>query len=229
MQLRPLVRRTFRKYWFDPAKARFHFIHIPKNAGEAVRDALFFRRDVSLSSPFHYRYVDIAGIVGRHLQFFAIVRNPWARTASRYRFAKENAKRWMPDDPRRQYIELASFDDFIRDRRILPIPEHPGQPWMGPLSSWFNQLEWIRDENGAVACQCLRMEHLQEDLDAYFGRTVRLRLRNVTRSRSDYRTMYSEHLASLVADYFKEDIEHFGFGFEGPATRNFFRRDEKGR
>jgi hypothetical protein len=229
MQLRTLVRRSFRKHWFDPAKARFHFIHIPKNAGEAVRDALFFRREVSLSSPFHYRYIDIADSVGRHLEFFAIVRNPWARTASRYLFGQENAKRWQADDPRRQYIERATFADFVRDRRVLPIPEHPGQPWMGPLSSWFNQLEWIRDENGVVACQCLRMERLQEDLDAYFGRNVRLRFRNVTHSRSDYRTMYTDDLASLVADYFKEDIDHFGFEFEGPATRNYFRRERTGR
>jgi len=220
MRLRARVKRTIRKYWFDPDKAKFHFIHIPKNAGEAVRDALYLRRDVSLSSPFHYRYVDIVAKAGRQLRYFAVVRNPWSRTVSRYQFARQTAARWPVDDPRRLYIEKATFADFIRERRIFEIPEHPGQPWMGPLSSWFNQLEWIRDENGNIACECLRMEHLGSDLQAFFGRSVNLRPRNVTQSRTDYRSMYTDETASLVASCFKEDIDHFGFQFDGPATRN---------
>ncbi len=222
MRFRSLARRAFRKAWFDPARARYHFIHIPKNAGEAVRDALFFQRDVSLSSPFHYRYVDIAGKVGRQLRYFAVVRNPWSRTASRYKFAVQNAPRWPADDPRRQYVEKATFTDFVMDRKVFPIPEHPGQPWMGPLNSWFNQLEWVRDESGNVACDCLRMETLDRDLPAYLARPLRLRKRNVTRKRSDYRDMYTDEIAEVVADVFREDIAHFGFTFDGPAVRNVF-------
>jgi hypothetical protein len=224
MQLRSVVRRAVRKVWYDKRRARFHFIHIPKNAGEAVRDALYLERDVSLSTPFHYRYKDIADSVGRHLRFFAIVRNPWSRTASRYQFALQCAPRWSESDPRRQYIVNATFADFVRQRKILPIPEHPGQPWMGPLSSWYNQLEWIRDERGSVVCDCLRMEKLHEDLPAYLGRTIRLKQRNVTKSRQDYRAMYTDELAGIVEQLFREDIDHFGFTFDGPATRNILAR-----
>lgn len=222
MRLRSLARRTARKLGLGRRNASFHFIHIPKNAGEAVRAALQLESDVSLSSPYHYRYVDIADEVGRGLRFFAVVRNPWSRTASRYQFGRQNAARWPAGDPRRTYIERATFADYVRDRKVLPIPEHPGQPWMGPLSSWFNQLDWVRDENGAVACDCLRMESLDADLAAYLGRHIDLPRRNVTRSRFDYRAMYTDELATVVADCFKDDIEHFGFRFEGPATRNFW-------
>jgi hypothetical protein len=223
MGMRARVREITRQVWVDQRHARYHFIHIPKNAGESVRDALYLQRDISLSTPFHYRYVDIADRVGRHLRFFAIVRNPWSRTASRYHFGRQNAFSWPPGDPRRRYIERATFADYVRDRRILPIPGHPGQPWMGPLSSWFNQLEWVRDENGAVRCDCLRMEYLAEDLSAYLGRRVGLRRKNETKQRYDYRAMYTDELAEIVAKTFREDIEHFGFAFEGPATRNCFR------
>ena len=222
MSLRTVVRRAVRKVWHDKRHARFHFIHIPKNAGEAVRDALYLQRDVSLSTPFHYRYIDVADSVGRDLRYFAIVRNPWSRTASRYQFARQCAASWPEGDPRRQFIANATFDDFVRQQKILPIPEHPGQPWMGPLSSWFNQLEWIRDENGSVVCDCLRMERLNEDLPAYLRRTLRLSQRKVTRSRQDYRAMYSDDLAGIVEQLFREDIDHFGFKFDGPATRNTF-------
>lgn len=222
MRLRSLAKRTARKFGLARRKASFHFIHIPKNAGEAVRAALELEADVSLSSPYHYRYVDIADTVGRELKYFAVVRNPWSRTASRYQFARQNAVRWATDDPRRLYIDRATFADFVKDRKVLPIPEHPGQPWMGPLSSWFNQLEWVRNEHGAVACDCLRMECLAADLQSYLGRRVELPKRNVTRSKFDYRAMYTDELAEVVAETFSEDIDHFGFQFEGPATRNYW-------
>jgi len=226
MRLKTVGRRVLRRFVYDERRARFHFIHIPKNAGESVRDALYLQGDVSLSEPYHYRYVDIADKVGRQLRFFAVVRNPWSRTASRYHFAKQNAPRWPAGDPRRNFIENATFADFVRERKILPIPEHPGQPWMGPLNSWFNQLEWLRDESGKVACDCLRMEHLSEDLPAYLERPVRLRSRNVTRAPYDYRSMYTDELAAIVAAFFKDDVEHFGFAFDGPATRNVLRASQ---
>jgi hypothetical protein len=220
MNLRSAFLHAIRRIRYDHRNARYHFIHIPKNAGQAVRDTLSLQPDVSLGMPLHCRYIDIADQVGRDLRFFAIVRNPWSRTASRFHFGKQNALRWSRDDPRRQFIEGATFADFVTQQRVFSIPEHPGQPWMGPLSSWLNQLVWIRDEYGEVACDCLRMETLDVDLPAYLGRRLALRRRNVTQSRYDYRSMYTDDLAQIVANLFREDIEHFGFDFDGAATRN---------
>ncbi len=185
-----------------------------------MRVALRKRRDVSLSRPYHYRYVDVADTVGRDLQFFCIVRNPWSRTASRFAFGKQNCRKWPETDPRRVYIENASFADFVKDRKIFEIPEHPGQPWMGPLNSWFNHLAWIRDENGEVVCDCLRFEFLEEDIIEYFGDAIEVPHRNATKQRYDYRKMYDDELAEIVAEEFKEDVEYFGFSFDGAATRS---------
>lgn len=201
-------------------RCRYHFIHIPKNGGNTVRQALKRRRDVSTTDPYHYRYRDIADEVGRHLQFFCIVRNPWSRTASRYEFAKQNFANWAEDDPRRLYIATASFEDFVRDRKMLPIPRHPGKPWMGPMNSWFNQLEWIKDENGDVQCDCLRLEYLSQDICRYFDDSIELPNANATRRRYDYREMYNDSLAETVAEIFRDDIDYFGFQFDGAATRN---------
>lgn len=222
MRLRSHVKRALRWCRYSRRNAVYHFIHIPKNAGEAVRDALYWQRDVSLSSPFHYRYVDIADEVGRELRFFAVIRNPWSRTASRYQFARQNALRWAADDPRRQFIQKATFRDFVVEQRVFPIPEHPGKPWMGPLSSWYNQLEWIRDERGIVSCECIRMESLEKDLTSLLGRNIQLRQRNVTQSRYDYRDMYTDETRDIVGRLFRDDIDYFGFTFEGPAARNVF-------
>jgi hypothetical protein len=96
---------------------------------------------------------------------------------------------------------------------------------MGPLSSWFNQLEWLQDERENVACACLRLEHLDKDLPAFLQRPVALRRANATRTTYDYRSMYTDELAAIVERLFRDDIEHFGFTFDGSATRNVFVLD----
>ena len=199
---------------------KYHFIHIPKNGGNTVRFALKKMKDVSVTRPYHYRYIDIADEVGRDLQFFCITRNPWSRTASRYEFAKQNFQKWDENDPRRVYMSKATFEDFVRDQKVFPIPKHPDQPWMGPMNSWFNQLEWIRNEGGEVVCDCLRLEFLTTDLEDYFNRKFDLPRKNVTKNSYDYRAMYTDELAVIIATAFKDDIEYFGFDFDNPATRN---------
>ncbi len=44
----------------------------------------------------------------------------------------------------------------------------------------------------------------------------------MTQSRYDYRSMYTDELAEIVARLFRDDIDYFGFTFDGPATRNTF-------
>ena len=220
MGLKSSLRSAIREHWFDKRNFRYHFIHIPKNGGVSVRHALELQSDVSLSNPYHFRYIDIAEEVGRQLRFFSVVRNPWSRTASRYHFGRQSAGNWPESDPRRQYLATATFADYVKDQRVLPIPEHLNQPWMGPLSSWFNQLEWLRDESGRVVTDCLRLESLTSDLSEYLGRSISLADKNAAHARYDYRSMYNDELTEIVAETFRDDIEHFGFSFDGSATRN---------
>jgi hypothetical protein len=227
VNIRRTIRSAFRRAFFDRNSYRYHFIHIPKNGGESVRFALELHKDISLSTPFHFRYVDIVDELGPELKYFCIVRNPWSRTASRYMFGKQNANRWSDDDPRRKYILSTSFESFVKDQHIIPIPEHPGMPWMGPLSSWFNQLEWMKDKDGRVMCDCLRLECLDEDLSAYLNRETRISRQNVTNTRYDYRSMYDEELKQIVAETFEEDIDYFGFDFESGATKNIVSLDPR--
>ncbi len=195
-----------------------HFIHIPRNGGSAARHAV--GSFVSISSPYyHFRYRDIADKLPNTLIFFSIVRNPWSRTASRYLYARRNSVTWSSKDPRRSYIQAVSFSDYVRDHRVFEIPDHPGQPWMGPMTSWFDQLEWLTDSAGTVVCDCLRFESIERDISDYFGRRVSVKKRNNVKQ-YDYRSMYTDETAGVVAEMFRADIEYFGFDFEGAATRN---------
>lgn len=213
---------TLNLSWLRRGDYKYHFIHIPKNGGNSLRNALKKRGDVSFSRPFHYRYIDVVDKLGTELKYFCVVRNPWSRTASRFIFGKQNAAKWGNTDPRKQYILNATFEDFVRDQKIFDIPKHPGQPWMGPLSSWLNQLEWIYDKDRNVACDCLRLEKIDEDLANYFGEIIKVPRENVSKIRQDYRDMYNDETRKIVAELFRDDIEYFGFTFDGTATRNFY-------
>jgi hypothetical protein len=115
----------------------------------------------------------------------------------------------------------ASFEDYIVDRRVFSIPGRPDQAW--PLSLWIDQLAWITDVTGGVAGDCLRLESLNEDLSAYFGRRISVSRTSLLRTAPyDYRSMYSPRTIQAVADTFARDIQHFGFDFEGPAVRNTY-------
>lgn len=202
------------------SKFTHHFIHIPKNGGMAIRSALQNRGGVVLTDEFHFRYVDVINPENQHLQFFCVVRNPWSRTASRFQYAKQRASTWSTEDPRRIYIENASFEDFVKDRIIFDGKFAPSKPWLGPLNSWFNQLLWIKDEKNNVSCDCLRFENLNADLSGYFQEHLELPSHNVTPNAVDYRTLYTSELVDEVTEFFADDIAYFGFDFESSARQN---------
>ncbi|MEQ1856289.1 MAG: hypothetical protein ABL963_07460 [Longimicrobiales bacterium] len=202
----------------DPRPKTRHFIHIPKNGGMAVRLALALK-GVALERPLHSRYVDLEPKTGR--RYFCVVRNPWSRTASRYLYTKRNAAEWPDTDPRRQYIESVTFEQYIDDRRVFPIPGQVDRAW--PLSLWIDQLDWITDRKGSVAGDCLRLEELDGDLSAYFGRHINVQRASLFRTGPyNYRSMYSARAIQAVADAFARDIDHFGFDFDRGATRNTY-------
>jgi len=186
----------------------------------AIRSALQQRGSVVLTDEFHLRYRDVTNPKNGDLCFFCVVRNPWSRTASRFQYAKQRAKGWADDDPRKLYIQDISFERFVKDKKIFSGKSAPAHPWLGPLNSWFNQLFWIEDEDSNVKCDCLRFETLSDDLSAYFEEKLELPANNVTTNAVDYRTLYTSKLVDDVAEFFADDIAHFDFDFESSARKN---------
>ena len=43
-------------------------------------------------------------------------------------------------------------------------------------------------------------------------------------NRIDYRDFYNDTTKQIVSDWFKEDIDFFGFTFEGSATKNIWNK-----
>lgn len=202
------------------------FIHIPKNAGVSLRSA-FRRFDfVKVTIPYHMRVRDLIEQNQENRDYFGVVRNPWSRVASRYFYAKRKCIKWRPDDPRRVFVEKSSFKDFVMFQPSFDIPQHPGKPWLGPFANWFDQLDWLSDGNGIVVAQCLRFEHLGDDLCEFLGRQINLPVSNRSSHSIDYRKLYTPDMYDAVLKRHQRDIDYFGFDFEGGAKKNFYKKKE---
>jgi hypothetical protein len=232
----PRIRAYFDYY---TGKARFLFVHIPKNAGVAMRKSPLLRGRLVGAEPhfhrsrsytrqllktmkangehhgFHHaRMIDIHPSVRRRLQPVGVVRNPWSRVVSRFRFAQLAMKNGAsPAD-----YAASTFEEFLEERHVYGGRDFY---WHRAIRGWYCQADYVVDEQGEIAVDLLRQEHLGDESMRYFSLTEAPRRRNVSGPQSrDYREYYTTKTIQIVADWYAKDIETFGFDFDTSATRN---------
>ncbi|MFN0114332.1 MAG: hypothetical protein ACKVPY_06615 [Paracoccaceae bacterium] len=220
-------------------RAKWLFIHIPKNAGVTMRKApelsgrLIGAEPWFLKSPAyrravletmrergehhgfqHARWRDIRPEVTAALRTVAVVRNPWARTVSRWRFAVTA----MDQGVSAPGYAAASFEAFLEERHVYG---HLPHYWHRAIRGWYPQADYVTDEAGLRRTDVLRMERFDQDAGRYFGLAGPLLQRNRSKSGSaDWRSHYDARTIGIVAEWYARDIEFFGFDFDTPATRN---------
>lgn len=219
--------------------ARWMFIHIPKNAGVSVRKTKELGGRLLSANPYfhrsraytrsvsetmqqlgehhgfqHARWRDLHPKVTQRLTSVAIVRNPWARTVSRWRFACLAVEQGKAQSD----YAAPSFEAFLEERHQWGGREYF---WHRAIRGWYPQSDYVTDGKGVIRCDILRLEDLDSEAARYFGLRHPLRKRNLTgRKSSDYRDFYTPQTIQIVADWYASDIEVFGFDFHTPATRN---------
>ena len=237
----PITIRKLRAFIaYNTGLARWLFIHIPKNAGSTMnRHRELYYRMVKVHPMFlasadyrneldrimnrddehpgynHARWRDVREDVRRNLQAVAVVRNPWARVVSRYRFAltaMESGRApadYVPD----------SFEAFLEERHV-----YGNRPfyWHRAIRGWYPQADYVTDEAGNLRAHILRQERLSDEATRYFNLKTPLRRRNVSRAGGEkhWKDYYTPKTIQIVADWYAKDIEMFGFDFDAPARRN---------
>ncbi|MGE4324886.1 MAG: sulfotransferase family 2 domain-containing protein [Pseudodonghicola sp.] len=205
------------------------FIHIPKTGGTSLALALEARAmkdDLMLGDTpkarlrrrrlkgavahgrlwKHSTLADIEGLVPAAtldgLFAFTLVRNPWARALSYYRWLRLQSF----DHPAVRLASGLAFEGFVthRDTRAA-FRAHPYGSYM-------------RRSDGREQCDAyIRLEHFDADaqpLLAHLG--VSLLLPHVNRSGAEpaYQPVYSPLAAEAVAEACAEDVARFGYGFD---------------
>ena len=208
----------------------FLFVHIAKTGGTSVRAAL---EPLRWRDPWYYpqwlcsRLSHLSGHrlgtkFPRHAKIiaakemlpkeyfdrlykFAFVRNPWDLQVSSYHHLRRERPRLLEG--------IADFSTFVR-RKL--DPERPYQYHLD--TSIERQSDYLVDLSGRIVADFVgHYERLQEDFDLIceqigVGRR-RLPHRRKATDREDYRRYYDDETADLVAEYFRRDIENFGYAF----------------
>lgn len=214
------------------------FIHIPKNGGMTLRNSELIRPRIELAhagnhinenytrelnkkmisighkdpGTEHARYRDIRKSLRDSMIFFAIVRNPWDRVVSRYKFAMQTRR------------ESFQFEAFLEERHEWGNQKYL---WHRAIKSWYPAWDYVTDEKGILCCDILRFDKYEEDVMAYFNVPYMTRPRNVSHilkgsNHENYRNLYNKHTVQIVADWYKKDIDFWGFDFDGGITKNYW-------
>ena len=167
----------------------------------------------------HARYRDIDPKYYDDYDFFAVIRNPWDRVVSRYFFAKKviEVEKKVP----KSYADVSSFEAFLEERHKWGNQEYF---WHRAIRGWFPAYDHVYDPlTDSVRCDILRLEHLNKDVEAYFDIDKMSRARNVTAlNKASYQDLYTPNTINVIADWYKKDIDYWGFDFDTAATKNYW-------
>ena len=216
-------------------KQDFIFIHIPKTGGTSVKDCLI--RNYPKENLFYTDYGYHAPI-GEYVKaiennpdckpmseyvIFTTVRNPWDRVVSRYFFAKKVIE--VEKKQKQDYADTSTFEAFLEERHKWGDKEYM---WHRAVRGWYPAVDHVTESKGKLKCDMLRLEHLNKDLIAYFKIPMMSRPRNVTAmNKGTYKDMYNKETIQIIADWYKKDIDMWGFDFDSGPTKNYWRLDNE--
>ena len=202
-------------------RRHFIFIHIHKNAGTSITDALkpfaankweklayLISRKLNVAQKFdsqiyapHISASKLVDMIGKEvfdsLFSFAIVRNPWDRQVSLYKFILNEVSHFQHELVK----NLGSFEEFIKWQCAEKVPF---------------QKDFIYSSDGELLVDFVgRFEKLEEDfakICSHIGVSTSLPKLNVSNAES-YRHFYNEECRDLVRRKFDPDITLFGYDF----------------
>jgi len=204
------------------------FIHIPKTGGISIRRNQKTNKHILkpphslVKEPYrletkkmysdyrmwwHWKCIDWPPQYINEYKTFAIIRNPWDRKASQYYYTLK-----------RNYKEYNSFEEFLESRNQITIRNH-----MNPYMSWTTQYDYVVNHDRKITTDILRFENYDEDVNLYFNLSKNVKPSNVTGSNEgSYKDIYTPETIQIVADWYKKDIDYWGYDFDTGATRNYW-------
>ena len=217
----------------------FIFIHIPKTGGTSIKEHLReyrYENDIYVDGPAdveklagsnesgirkHSSAVQVRGVLGSaefgRLFKFCVVRNPFIRTLSLFRFLKFNFRSWPRSDLMDEIDTLEKFVDSPIFRSA------------GPGGIVSPQVHWLADRSGASCVDFIaRVERLKADYSDVRTRLglpfsgMPLRRRN--ESKGDVDPLAAElecaTVAGAIRSRYASDFQFLGYSMEPGEARD---------
>lgn len=210
------------------------FIHVPKTGGTSIRSAIRGKYGLSAipeqfmqAEAFRalneggcvtggHNSPDQLSVLRGHPYFneatgFMVVRNPWDRAASLWRYHRDISKGpWTFDS-------FGTFCETLRRRsKSWQISNISARERLAPQAEWFDF---------ALIDHVLKFETLREDWDEMWlalGREMPKLMHHNTfaehsgqDSYQSYKDIYTPELVDLVGDLYSADIDTWGYTFDG--------------
>lgn len=186
------------------------FIHVPKVAGTSINHAIYGR---TLG---HYSACEIMNKFPRLFNesfTFSLVRNPWERVLSAYRFAKQGKTESMGVYKPEQY-QIPEFNTF--ESFILNWLAHKN---VDELDFIFQtQSRFLIDSQGDILVDYVgKLENMSEAIsyiESKINRTLIIPHANKVERKGSYHDFYtSQEMIDIVKEKYSRDIELFDYKY----------------
>ncbi|NVM38435.1 MAG: sulfotransferase family 2 domain-containing protein [Candidatus Lokiarchaeota archaeon] len=209
---------------YEPFHTRVIFYRIPKNASTSVYEHLSIFNVIKENepliikesdqrlykrwfSPTHLKPDDLKKIIGLKIQdyfSFCIVRNPWDRVVSMFKFAVKYKLHKLYD-----LEEEVTFDDFCE-----MLKKRCDDPF---FIATHKQSQWTKGEYPPQ--KILRFENLQAEFSEMIKEinlvTVGSNLPHINKTNhKHYSHYYNLNTKKIISEIFAEDIKNFNYKFE---------------
>jgi hypothetical protein len=199
----------FRRYWHWK-KAKCIYIHIPKAAGTSINKSIYGKTlghypANLIKSRFPSLY--------DHCFTFSMVRNPWSRALSAYRFAIAGSTDTMGIVNPKQYQkpEFDTFESFLC--------EWLNSQDVDTLDFVFQtQYKFVYDNSGNKLVEFIgKIENMNQamlSVEKEINMSLVINHENKTSENTDYRQFYlNQKMIDVVTDKYQKDIEAFNYEF----------------
>jgi hypothetical protein len=184
------------------------FVHIPKTAGISVAKAIF--GDVSLEG--HRSIMFYKNLFNEDFSeyfTFSVVRNPWDRLYSAFKFLEKGGINIHDRNAYEQYLEeYKDFEDFVTNGL--------NKKMIYEIMHFIPQSEFICSKDGKIDVNYIaRFENLKDDiskLSEKINNPIELDHHNSNRKVS-YKEIYTSDMIKKVEEIYKMDIINFNYKF----------------
>ena len=192
------------------------FIHVPRSAGTSVRISLkkFTKEQIFLGilNNSHQSFSQIVNLnknIAHNRTSFALVRNPYARFVSIYRFVNRpiKLKKWFGIKAEEIANNIDTFEKFI-ELFTMPINVWHGYNHFTPQFDWVDGVESIfKIEEIDKLNFFLREFGILEPI-GHFNRRKIYSSYNET-----YKDFYNQNTKKIISKHFKKDLDFFKYIF----------------
>jgi chondroitin 4-sulfotransferase 11 len=182
----------------------FIFIHINKTAGTSIG------RAIGLPVKDHLTATEVIARIGQekwnNAYKFTVVRNPWDKVVSHYEYRRKKNKTEIAE-------RNISFSDWV----IMTYGDIKNTFYYNNPRSFQPQVDWLKDDLGNVSMDyVIKFESINEGFNhvkEVLGLDAPLPHLNAS-SRASYHSYYNDETREIVARWFHQDIEEFGYSYD---------------